>query len=231
MISIADAIESLDKCYIMNKLIAIFVAVFVSLNIKAETSSIQNIQPKGCFNIACQVGIPPISQGWEANMPLVSMDVSWIISSGFLNTRNIGRNGAVDLGFYFSTCQYERDHPSVLYSYDDPFSYDSYPDDNYPNNTGNKDPDGLWQNCLLLRSAFHYMFVQRLDTYVGLFLGTNTVDPYKNSDWDHETNACMGTIVGAKYFFTGCFGVKTEIGYDFRRGEYPILSLGANLKF
>ena len=193
----------------MKKLIIAVLAALSFFNANAFTSGIQDVQPKGGFNLGVQIGVPPVGDQWDADMPMVSVDGNWVLASGMFNAGKFGRNGAIDLGFYAGTCIYD-------YEYD---GYDKH------------HKDGLWQNCILVRSAFHFEFVPKFDVYAGIFTGVNIWSPTGDSDWNTDTKLCVGPFIGCKYFFTNHFGLKAEFGDDFNEGNYPNASFGLAFKF
>ncbi len=61
-----------------------------------------------------------------------------------------------------------------------------------------------------LRAAFHYNFVENLDTYAGFI----TAYSYYTSDSSLNPSAFVpGFFVGARYYFNPTFGVMAEAGY------------------
>jgi hypothetical protein len=77
------------------------------------------------------------------------------------------------------------------------------------------------------RGAFHYQFVDKLDTYAGLMLGYNIA----TSSGDNVGNVSAGgfvysTFVGARYYFTESIAAFAEIGYGI-----AVLQLGVAFKF
>jgi hypothetical protein len=85
--------------------------------------------------------------------------------------------------------------------------------------------------ALGVRGAFHYQFVDKLDTYAGAMLGYNIVSSkWKGSGISTDPTSVSGltysTFVGARYYFAPSFAVYSELGYGI-----AYLSLGATLKF
>lgn len=190
----------------MKKLVSLLVAcifVFASVSAKKGGSGIEDVQ-KGDFNLGLQLGLPPVGD-WDKDMPMISLDASWVIASGFISTSSFGENGAVDLGLYYGICHYSREERG----------YDF----------------GLLQNCILFRGAFHFQFLPKLDTYAGSFLGVNIWSPTGDSEWKTDSKACVGFFTGAKYYFTDMFGVKAELGHDLVEDNYPLLSGGITFRF
>lgn len=170
----------------------------------AATSGIQDVQPKGGFNLGIMLGIPPVGGGWDANMPMVSVDGNWTLTSGMFNAGKFGQNGAIDLGFYYGACHYS------AHDWDDA---------------------GLLQNAALVRAAFHFEFVPKLDVYAGTFGGVNIWAPTGDSDWDTDVKGCFGMKIGGKYYFTEHFGLKLEFADDFIEDNYPNVAGGVTFKF
>ncbi|MCK9156190.1 MAG: porin family protein [Paludibacteraceae bacterium] len=192
----------------MKKVLFLLISVFAFATANAASSGIETAQ-KGDFNLGLMIGIPPVGDHWDADIPMVSLDGSWVISSGFINTSKFGQNGAIDLGFYYGTC---------LYSFD-------------WNNGHQKGTNGLWQNALLFRSGFHFQFLKNLDTYAGAGVGVNIWSPTQDSDWKTDSKGAFSLYTGAKYYFSDMFGVKLEFAHDFNEDNLPVLSAGIALKF
>ncbi|MDR2926846.1 MAG: hypothetical protein LBV41_01375 [Cytophagaceae bacterium] len=82
------------------------------------------------------------------------------------------------------------------------------------------------------RGALHYQFVDKLDTYTGLFLGYDIVSfKWNDSTWGGTNNAAGSAFdyswfIGARYYFTGTFAVFGELGV----GLAPV-NIGVALKF
>lgn len=68
------------------------------------------------------------------------------------------------------------------------------------------------------RGAFHYQFVDKLDTYAGLLLGYR----YARANWKSDiidgnvssSQIDLGGYLGARYFFTPKVGAFAELGYS-----------------
>ncbi|MDH6342959.1 hypothetical protein M2480_002015 [Parabacteroides sp. PFB2-12] len=68
-----------------------------------------------------------------------------------------------------------------------------------------------------VRGAFHYQFVEKLDTYAGLMVGYNVA----SSSYDGETSVSgsadnvflPGLYAGARYYFSPNVAVYSELGY------------------
>jgi hypothetical protein len=80
------------------------------------------------------------------------------------------------------------------------------------------------------RGAFHYQFVEKLDTYGGLMLGYNIATASWAGDGESIGTASGSTFgyslfVGARYFFKPKLGVYSEVGYGI-----SYLSVGITFK-
>lgn len=68
------------------------------------------------------------------------------------------------------------------------------------------------------RGAFHYQFVDKLDTYAGLLLGYR----HARVNWKSDiidgkfgtSEIALGAYLGARYFFTPKVGAFAELGYS-----------------
>ena len=178
----------------MKKLFVLLTIVtFVFFNANAD-KGITSFQ-KGDIDLGIMVGTPTER---SANMPTVSVDAAWGLTSGFIDTKNSGQNGAVDLGLYYGITSYEY----------------------------------ALQNCILARSAFHFQFVENLDTYAGIFAGVNIWSPTGSArDAKTHTNAAFGLYIGAKYYFSHKIGAKLEFANDFDESDVPWMAVGVAFKF
>lgn len=81
------------------------------------------------------------------------------------------------------------------------------------------------------KGAFHFQFVDKLDTYAGVLLGYNVASvKLGDDDFDYKPEAAGGvaysTFAGARYFFKENFAAYAELGYGI-----AALELGIALKF
>lgn len=83
------------------------------------------------------------------------------------------------------------------------------------------------------RGAFHYQFVDKLDTYAGLMLGYQIGSSSKYGNWggiNIEPNSSSyftySFFVGARYYFSNSFAAFAELGYGI-----AALQLGVAFKF
>jgi len=92
-----------------------------------------------------------------------------------------------------------------------------------------------WKETHLLfgaRGAFHYTFVDKLDTYAGSMIGFRVYsDKYLGSFSTKTTSSSSGLFTdffaGARYYFTDSFAGFVELGY----GWGSAATIGLSLKF
>jgi hypothetical protein len=79
------------------------------------------------------------------------------------------------------------------------------------------------------RGYIHYAFVEKLDTYGGIFLGFKN-DAVSNSSYSNanssEGSAAISVFAGCRYYFTDKFAVSAELGWGL-----SIFNIGAAYKF
>ena len=76
------------------------------------------------------------------------------------------------------------------------------------------------------RAAFHYQFMEKLDTYAGLMIGYDVVS-YGQKDANLSGSGFTSSwYIGARYYFTSSIAIFGELGY----GIAP-LELGISYKF
>jgi hypothetical protein len=81
-----------------------------------------------------------------------------------------------------------------------------------------------YSNLILgTKGAFHYQFIDKLDTYASLIIGYDIVSGESNYA---TSNFIWGCYIGARYYFTHNFAVMTEIGDTFF-----LLNIGVAYKF
>jgi hypothetical protein len=89
-----------------------------------------------------------------------------------------------------------------------------------------------------VRGAYHFNFIENLDTYAGLTLGyvIQTADVkygsaygsgYKSTTYDGVPFFLYGFNIGARYFFTNNIGAYLELGYS----GLQVASIGLSVKF
>ena len=82
------------------------------------------------------------------------------------------------------------------------------------------------------RAAWHFNFLQNLDTYAGLGLGYIMYSYGGNASYLNDLGLSkgafdFGAFIGARYFFTNIIGVYLETGYS----GLTFVSAGLSLKF
>jgi hypothetical protein len=177
----------------MNKFFVFIIAFFALLQVSYAQDK---VFVKGDKVIGASLGFVNTTytgNGWKNAFPPISFTGEWGIVDELINGKASIGVGA-ELGF-----------AGIKYAYTNNVSY------NY--------------SILILgaRGAFHYQFIDKLDTYAGLFLGYDIVSGKKNYaasefDWDF--------YVGARYYFTNNFAVTAEIG-----NNISLLSIGIAYKF
>lgn len=133
---------------------------------------------------------------------------NWKLASGFINTKNFGRNGGIDYGLQYGfLCYYGdrfdtdvwRQHVNLLVT-----------------DKNNEDylPPSFVRHRFTGNANFHYQFLKKLDTYVGFFGGIGVVSPKM---WDDEVESqksyaekCAGFRIGATWYFNHRLGA----GFD-----------------
>jgi hypothetical protein len=161
-----------------------------------------SVSQKGDFNLGLMFGTPMI-KGWNAVMPVISADASWVLLSELIDTQTFGKKGSVDLGVYYGFSAYKQD-----------------------NLVGINRENQLLYHSVLFRSAFHFQFVDKLDTYMGIMSGAN-IRFYSGNLLHKDVSFAYNLYAGAKYYFSPQFAVKLEFIEDFT----PWLSAGVNFKF
>ena len=197
----------------MKKFFALLFAAFTCFAAQAGDlrATGMTMVDKGGFTLGIGVGTPGYGGANKAVMPMITVDGQWGLASGFINSKHFGNNGAVDLGFQYGICGY-----------------------NLWKEAGLK--GGVMQNMVVLRSAFHYQFVKKLDTYAGFFGGCDISSPtgdwsdVQKDGWDHA-DSMFGMYWGGKWYFTDVFGAGIEFEDDFIRGNAPIVSAKVSFKF
>ncbi len=158
--------------------------------------------------------------------PWLLVDGAWKLYSGFIDSKHFGQNGGVDLGFQV---RFKR----MNYLIDGSYYYD---DGEYGSNTMKLED---LNTVFVVRSAFHYQFLKRLDTYTGLLGGLNFIfragERPKNMEPDTavETYVCFGYYAGVAVYITPFLGLGAELHQDLMEDYYNgrIMSGKLFLKF
>ena len=187
---------------IRKKLIGFIVLFFCGAII---TVSAQNIFSKGdrAVNIGLGIGSYYGGDGYTGSIPPLSVSYEQGIIDGLLDG-----NGSIGVGGYmaYSANKWETSISGSSYGYK--YSY----------------------LMIGARGAFHYQFVEKLDTYTGLMLGYNVVGSKFYGDdtgsYTPEASSTSGigysAFVGARYHFSDKFAAFAEIGYGISALELGI---------
>jgi len=188
------------------KLKYLFLSVFIGGYFVTNAQSISH----GNKIITLGIGLgPSYYSGVEyiGIVPPLSASFEYIIQDNLINGK-----GAIGVGGYvgFATYKWEENIPGYgLWGY----------------NSGNIfiGPTG----------TFHYSFVDKLDTYGGLFIGYNIVDnnefgvAHHGHDYHMKGSGYVWALyTGGRYFFSNNFAVMLELGYGI-----TYLNTGIALKF
>jgi len=81
------------------------------------------------------------------------------------------------------------------------------------------------------RGAFHYAFVDKLDTYAGIMAGYNVNSRKWHGTWDDSIKSTSSGLTytafaGARYYFANAIAVFAELGYG-----YNVINAGISVKF
>lgn len=187
---------------ITKKLIASIVLIICGASFIVNA---QNIFSKGdrAVNIGLGIGSYYGGTGYSSSIPPLSVSFEQGIMDGLLDGK-----GSIGVGGYlgYTANKWETAVGGDTYGYK--YSY----------------------MMLGARGAFHYQFVEKLDTYAGLMLGYNIVgSKYFGSDlgsYTPEASSASGigysAFVGARYHFNDKFAAYGEIGYGISALELGI---------
>ncbi len=194
----------------MKRIQAILFTILVAMGVNAASLSEIEIATKGQTLVGVGVGLPPMTEGADPDMPSISAFFTAGIASGFVRTNYFGNNGAVDFGLNYTICHYS----------DKLGLYNTY------------QHVKVFQNTVTLRSAFHFQFVKSLDTYFGLCGGVNICsESYTErteyseqshfEQWDeldhNKFRPVLGIYGGAKWYFSNRIALGIELSNDFMR--------------
>lgn len=194
----------------MKRIQAILFTLLVSMGVNAARMSEIEIATKGQTLVGVGVGLPSLREGVGADMPTLSIFFNAGLASGFLRSELFGNNGAVDFGVNYAICHYNDKYGL----------YDTY------------QQVKVFQNTLVLRSAFHFQFVKNLDIYFGISAGVNICSEHftertiyssqssfeRWNEVDHNVfRPVLGIHGGAKWYFSNRFALGLEFANDFLR--------------
>lgn len=197
----------------MKKILVLLLSLFCLSNAwaggKGKVKEIDVVKTGGC-NMGIMLGVPPIDYyengEWvDPTIPTFSFDVNWGVASGFIKTKTFGNNGGVDLGAYYGIDHYK----------------------------GSRSKNGMLQQSILIRAAFHFEFVKNLDVFMGIANGVNIFGSTNDHPgWDFDDCKYAGGIYGGvKYYFTDHFGLKIEFGSDWNDRNLTNFAGGVTFKF
>jgi len=208
----------------MKKILAFVLAVITFMSANAGNQRATGMTMVDGFKLGVGVGTP----AWgNAVMPMLTVDGAVGIASGFINSKHFGNNGGIDLGFQYGIC-----------GYDDPF-FEHWAYDHAINPNVNC---GLMEHLILLRSAFHYQFLKKLDTYMGfdggVALSIPTGDDFyyepkhqtRKDQWKH-VNGVFGMYAGGTWYFNNAIGAGIEWEGDWIGGHTPGISAKFQFRF
>jgi len=187
-----------------------FLALTAAVLLISPASAQAQVIEKG--NVVAQVAIGVgtlYDYGWRTNtkfsIPPLSLAVEYCILDGLIDDK-----AAVSVGGYLG-------HYARRYEYGTGYGW------RYSHTiTG-------------ARGAFHFQFVDKLDTYAGIMLGYRFYHSGYYGDWGTTSRYDYGgssafehsEFVGARYYFTDFMAVFAEVGY----GGISILQGGLAFKF
>lgn len=203
----------------MKKVLAFALAAMTFMSANAGKHRATGMTMVDGFKLGLGVGTP----GWEGSdavMPMITVDGAAGLASGFINTKNFGANGGIDLGFQYGICGYNYDHEWVD-GYNRLVGYDG----------------GFMEHLILVRSAFHFQFLKKLDTYAGFGTGValsiptgDIPEPIKD-EWD-KVNGCFGMYSGGTWYFNESIGAGVEFESDWMKSHAtPNISAKVQFRF
>lgn len=175
----------------MTKRIFLTLAV-VFASITFTNVSAQHIFSKGdqVVNLGIGIGSYYGGSGYTMTVPPISASFEQGIVDGLING-----NASIGVGGYlgYSANKWENTMYGTKYGYK--YSY----------------------LTIGARGAFHYQFVDKLDTYAGVMLGYNVVSSKAIGDnsYGEADGSSIGSSIfaGARYYFSDKFAAYAEVGY------------------
>ena len=110
----------------MKKVFAFVLAAMTFMSANAGNQRATGMTMVDGFKLGLGIGVP----GWEddnAVMPMITIDGAAGLASGFINTKNFGNNGGIDLGFQYGICGYDHDMWHPVHGDRDRFSWGCRP--------------------------------------------------------------------------------------------------------
>ncbi len=209
----------------MKKVFAFVLAAMTFLSANAGNQRATGMTMVDGFKLGLGIGVP----GWDNNgnhravMPMITVDGAVGLASGFINTKKFGNNGGIDLGFQYGIC-----------GYDDLYWEHVAPAEINAN-------CGFMEHLIQIRSAFHFQFLKRLDTYMGfnggVALSIPTGDDFyympnrtRKDQWDH-VNGVFGMYAGGTWYFNESIGAGIEWEGDWLDSSTPGISAKFQFRF
>ena len=179
------------------------------------SSQAQEILKKGDIVVDARIGLGGGGY-YKMALPPISITGEYCIVDNLI----AGKNGSIGVGAYVGVAGYR--HKGF---------YDNY------YHVDHDFVDKMFRMTVGARAAFHYQFIDKLDTYAGIMLGLD-IRNYKEfyctshnyvDDCGYYKNTKMGLahseFVGARYYFTDNIAVNAEFGYGI-----SYFSVGASFK-
>src|SRR5690554_6176585 len=174
----------------MKKLIIFISAITISISSYAQTPAFEKSDL--VFNAGIGFGSGLYGTGYKTTMPAISLSGEYgIVDDIFTEGLNLGVGGYV--GFASSKYEYSGFGGTYGWKY------------NY--------------TVIGARGAFHYTFVDKLDTYAGVMLGYNVVSvknigtaPIGDRTKTQGSSMTSSVYLGARYYLTNNFAVMGELG-------------------
>jgi hypothetical protein len=201
--------------------LAVILAVGINFANAQDKGSLTPVATKGNKIINLGIGfgtLHPVYFGYDYHIgvPPVSVSAEYVFKDGLIDNK-----ASIGAGFYvgFGTHVYEYKGSDYYGTWDYTWTYtDIY---------------------VGPRGYFHYQFVDKLDTYAGVFLGFNAESEKYTEDntgyysTSNQTNITpegggveYSVFAGVRYYFTNNFAAMGEVGYGI-----SYLNMGLALKF
>jgi len=178
------------------------IALFICVNLflAGALSAQKTTFEKGdkVLNLGIGLGSTSYGSGYSMGMPPVSASLEFAVKDKLFNDHK----GAIGVAPYIG-------YGSYKYK-----MYDGY--------------SAKFSDLLIgVRGNLHYQFVDKLDTYAGLFLGYENVSWKDNHGFTNGVGSGLGwaLLIGGRYYFSDNIGAMAELGYGI-----TYLNLGVSLK-
>jgi hypothetical protein len=209
----------------MKKVFAFVLAAMTFMSANAGNQRATGMTMVDGFKLGLGIGAP----GWSndgahrAVMPMITVDGAVGLASGFINTSKFGNNGGIDLGFQYGICGYD----DLYWEHVAPVEINAN--------------CGFMEHLILIRSAFHFQFLKKLDTYMGfnggVALSIPTGDDFyyqpnrtRKDQWNH-VNGVFGMYAGGTWYFNDVIGAGIEWEGDWLDSATPGISAKFQFRF